>query len=79
MAKVRIELNRAGVRELLKSDEMQAICKEQAGKIQRRAGTGYVSDTFVGKNRCNASVWPESPEAKRDNLKHNALLKAVGQ
>lgn len=78
MAKVRIELNRAGVRELLKSQEMQEICREQAKGIQERAGAGYGSDVFVGKNRCNASVWPEASEAKKDNLKHNTLIKAVG-
>ena len=33
MSKVKIELNRAGVRELMKSPEMKAILMEQANKI----------------------------------------------
>ena len=37
MSKVKIELNRAGVRELMKSPEMQAILMEQANKISSTA------------------------------------------
>ena len=39
MAKVaKIKLNRAGVRRLLKSKEMQAICTEHAEEIAARCG-----------------------------------------
>lgn len=37
MSKVKIELNRAGVRELMKSPEMKAILMEQANKISSTA------------------------------------------
>lgn len=41
MAKVaKIKLNRAGVRRLLKSKEMQAICTEHAEEIAARCGGG---------------------------------------
>lgn len=73
----RIELNREGVRELLRSAEMAAVCKCHADRIAARAGSGYEVTTYTGKNRVNASVHAATEEAYRDNLKNNTLLKAV--
>lgn len=77
MAKVKFQLNRAGVRELLRSGEMMGICQEYAQGIQNRAGDGYEADTYIGKNRVNAMVYAATQKAKRDNLENNTLLKAV--
>ncbi|WP_449450889.1 hypothetical protein [Streptococcus suis] len=77
MARTKFKLNRAGVRELMKSTEMQAVLTDKANGIRNRAGTGYESDIFVGKTRANAMVYADSYQAKRDNKKHNNLLKAV--
>ncbi|HEL1545481.1 hypothetical protein HPA24_04455 [Streptococcus suis] len=77
MASMRFKLNRAGVRELMKSPEMQAVLTDKANGIRNRAGAGYESDIFVGKTRANAMVYADSIKAKRDNKKHNTLLKAV--
>ncbi len=75
--KIRVELNSEGVRELLRSPEMAAICQEQARMIANRAGEGYSVSTYTGASRVNASVMTETTEAIRDNLKNNTLLKAV--
>ena len=75
--KFRIELNSEGVRELLKSAEMEAICREQANAIAARAGDGYTVSTYSGRTRVNASVITATSKAARDNLKNNTLLKAV--
>lgn len=75
--KVKVALNGAGVRELLKSEEMAAVCEEHAKAIQGRCRDGYLSDCYVGKNRVNAMVWAETLQAKKDNLKNNTLLKAL--
>ncbi|HEL2431545.1 TPA: hypothetical protein TZW65_001872 [Streptococcus suis] len=77
MARTKFKLNRAGVRELMKSPEMQAVLTDKANGIRNRAGTGYESDIFVGKTRANAMVYADSFQAKRDNKKNNTLLKAV--
>ena len=77
MAKFRVELNREGVRELLKSPEMAAICAEHARAIAGRAGDGYTVSTYTGRTRVNASVATATEAALKDNLKHNTLLKAV--
>lgn len=77
MSNVRIELNSDGVKQLLKSSEMMAICSEQARNIRNRCGDGYATDTCTGKNRVNAMVYADTPQAKKDNSAHNTILKAM--
>ena len=77
MAKVRVVLNRKGVRELIKSDAMAQACKEQADAIKNRCGDGYESDVYTGKNRVNAMVWPESAKARQDNYHNNTILRRL--
>ena len=77
MSKLKFELNKAGVRALMQSDEMQSILKEKADNALNSLGEGYKSDSHVGKNRANAMVYAETYQAKKDNLKNNSILKAV--
>ena len=78
MSKVKVELNRKGVSELLKSQEAMNVCREYAEKIRDRAGAGYEISTYVGKTRVNAMVYADTYEARLDNYKNNTLLKARG-
>ena len=67
MSKVKIELNRAGVRELMKSPEMKAILMEQANKISSTAEKeDYVAQTRAVVKVCGDDV-------------NNSLLKAMGR
>lgn len=75
MSKVRLELNRAGVRELLRSPEMQAVLKARADTVKDRCGDGY--ESYVAQTRAVAVVETATPEAYNDNSAHNTLLKAV--
>jgi len=77
MSKVDFKLNRKGVAALMKSGNMQAILKSYASGIRSRSGSGYEQDIYVGKNRANARVWPNTPQAKSDNFKNNTVLKSV--
>lgn len=77
MSKFKFVLNRAGVRALMQSEEMQSILKNKADNALNSLGEGYKSDIYVGKNRANAMVYADSFQAKRDNLKNNSILKAV--
>lgn len=77
MSRMKFKLNRKGIADLMKSDEMQGILNEKATAIRNRCGDGYEQDIYVGKNRANAMVSAESVKAKKDNLKNNTLLKAV--
>lgn len=77
MSKVRIELNRSGVRELLRSAEMMSICEEHANKALNTLGAGYEVTTRTGKNRVNAEIAAVSHEAKKENSETNSILKAL--
>lgn len=79
MAKGRLVLDKNGVREMLKSAELQAECMQYASEIAGRAGTGYEAQTRSYPNRNAAAVVPVTDEAVRDILKNNTLLKAVGR
>lgn len=78
MSKVKFELNRAGVRELLRSPEAVSVCRSYAENVKGRAGEGYEVTTYTGRNRANASVHAETYEARKDNYDNNTLLKALG-
>lgn len=77
MSKIEFELNLAGVSELMKSSEMQAVLNEKASAIVGRCGDGFEQDIYVGRKRANAKVWPETYRAKGRNKRDNTLLKAV--
>lgn len=79
MAKLHIKLNRRGVRELLKSQEIMDECVRIAQQKANEAGSGYVADSgYVGKTRASAMVYPSSAAARQDNYHNNTLLKAFG-
>ena len=78
MSKVKFELDRAGVRELLRSPEAASVCRSYAENVKGRAGEGYEVTTYTGRNRANASVHAETYEARKDNYNNNTLLKALG-
>ena len=77
MSNYRIELNYAGVGELLKSQEIADTVKEVAEQVAARAGDGYATDVYQAGTRVIASVYTETEEAMKDNLENNTLLKAV--
>ena len=78
MSKVKFELNRSGVKELLRSQGALNVCKGYADAACGRAGDGYEVTTYIGKTRANASVHAATYEAQRDNYENNTLLKARG-
>jgi len=71
--KVKVVLNREGVRELLLSDEMMSVCMDAASSIQGNYGKDTSLDGFRGRNRVNVSVIADYDEASTNN----DLLKAV--
>ncbi|WP_281522480.1 hypothetical protein [Mogibacterium timidum] len=73
----KFQLNKSGVRELLRSSELMEECSRHAKRIQNRCGEGYEVTTHTGKNRVNASVHAKTIKARKDNAKNNTLLKAM--
>lgn len=79
MAEMKVELNRSEVGEqLLKSDWIAGICSQIASEIMHNCGEGYTMDDRLGRNRVNARVYAETTAARKDNINHNTLLKAMG-
>lgn len=74
---VKIELNSEGVRDLLRSPEMLAVCEEHAQEAVSRLGDGYEVSSYTGRNRVNASVVAVTREAIAENSADNTVLKAV--
>lgn len=74
---VEIVLNSAGVRELLKSNEVANTCREHAERILGNAGKGYEMEQRNYPERTGFSVYAATPRAMTDNKKNNTLLKAV--
>ncbi len=75
MSKVRFELDRAGVRALMRSPEMQAVLKARADTVKGRCGDGY--EAYMAQTRAVAVVETATPQAADDNSAHNTLLKAT--
>ena len=74
---VRFELNRDGVRELLRSPEMMNVCLGYANSALSSLGSGYTVTSMTGTNRVNAEVSAETYAAKKDNSDNNTILKAL--
>lgn len=79
MAKVKIELNSSGIRQLLRSEEMGQMLKQQAEQVRARCGSGYSTDLYQASSRVIAGLFAETAEAAKQNSRENTLLKALGR
>lgn len=77
MARPRVVLNRAGVRSLLRSEEVRSDLERRARSVSRAAGDGYEMDSEVGRNRARASVRTATTEAVWDNAENRSLARAL--
>ena len=62
--RVKFQLNSEGVRQLLTSPEMKAVCKEYADRAANSLGAGYEVSTHTGPRRVNAEVAAVSRRAR---------------
>ena len=77
--KIRFKLDLAGLNDLMKSGEMQAVLNSAAGKIAGNAGDGYeVESAHPISFVAIASVRTATYDARKDNSSNNTLLKAAG-
>lgn len=79
MSNFLFELNRDGVRELLKSAEMQNTVNEVGQQILDACGDGYEVKHNVGRSRATCTVHPATAKAYYSNRKHKTLQKALGR
>ena len=83
LAKFKFELNRAGVAELLQSQEMLDILDEYANTALSRLPDGYGITSGMAVNmrkgaRVRTVIGTRTKEAVKDNSQNNSLLKALG-
>ena len=78
MAKVKFKINSAGLVELMKSSQMQAVLAEYGSRIASSAGSGYSYNRVKSGDRAKVFVYTKTKKARKDNLENNTLLKAVG-
>lgn len=74
---VKFQLNHAGVRELLRSKEVQAELTRRARKIANRAGVGHEVEEFTGKNRGRSTVRTVSIAAEVAEFNFKNLTNAI--
>ena len=72
------ELNQKGVRDLLKSNEIGSVLSQYARNVQVVCGDGYTISSYTGRNRKNVSIHASTKKARKENLRNNTLLKALG-
>ena len=75
---IKFELDRSGVRELMKDPGVVGECAKIASAAYARLGEGYVMESRTYPERHGYALYPETREAEKDNLDNNSLLKAVG-
>lgn len=81
MSSVRFELDINGLRELMKSGEMQSALQEVgdavAGHGSSMSGEAYGTRVHEASYVAICTVFPDSDEARADNYKNNTCLKAL--
>lgn len=77
MTKVTVEMNHDGMRELLKSAELESFLGQEAQRIAGRCGAGYAWDTKQMPSRVIASVYTDTYDAMKDSAENQTLLHAL--
>ena len=74
---VRVELNKANIGDILRSDEMQAMLKSHADRIAAAAGDGMVVVCDLDRFRWKASIITTTFEAMQAESEDKALTRAL--
>ena len=76
-ANVDFELDLAGLNELMKSEEMQAILEEASSRVANGAGAGFGHRVGVATWTAIGNVFAEDKQSAKLAYKDNRLLKAL--
>ena len=81
--KVRIELNLAGVNEMMKSPGIQSALQAAGEAVAAAAsemadGEPFEASTHLANWVAITNVWPASKKASKANYNDNVLLKGIG-
>lgn len=76
--KAKVTLNHAQFRALRNDPAVVNDLYARAQRIAAACGPGYEASAQTGRNRARASVITATKESRRDNAKHNTLVKNMG-
>lgn len=74
---VKVKLNRAGVKALLRSDEVRRDLEARARRIATAAGPGMTATSEVGKTRARAVALTATTEARIAEARTGDLSRAL--
>lgn len=75
---VRIKINSAGARTILRSSEVEADLLARAQRIAAHAGPGHVAESTRGRNRALAIAVTDTFEAMHHEATDRTLTAAIG-
>ena len=80
MSKYKFTLDRNGISQFLKSEEVAKIIKEKTKAVYDAVGDteNYAMQISTRGSRTRGYVKPSTPRGYNSNLKHNTLQKAIG-
>lgn len=74
---MRIELNRAGIKSLLKAPGVQADVTARAERIRNAAGPGHDTSSVIGINRARATVITVDWAARHAEARDRNLTRSI--
>lgn len=74
---VKVKLNPAGIKDILKSGEVLKDLATRAVAIADAAGPGFETDLDVGSTRARASVRTTDEESRKAEAQDRALTRAI--
>lgn len=81
MNDVKFKLDINGLRELMKSSEMQSVLQQAGNSVAARgtamSGGKYSARVHTASYTAIANIYPDSDKARRDNWDKNTALKAL--
>jgi hypothetical protein len=76
-AGIKIKLNSAGVRALLRSGAVRGDLERRAHAIAQAAGDGMEASSYTGPNRARATVRTATFKARQREATERALTRAI--
>jgi hypothetical protein len=75
----KVKLNNAGFRKLRTLPKVQADLLRRGERIAQASGPGYRAEAAPSKNRARVTVFPDTPQAVRDNAENNTLVRNLDE
>lgn len=75
--RVRVELDKAGIKEYLKSQTVADAIQQVMDPIIEAAGEGHRSQVYVGRDRVRGQIWTGTYAAKKAEANDRNLTRSL--